>query len=198
MGFGLPGMGGGGIPGMGGGGGGGGILGGRGGGGGSPLASGGLLGTGVGEGIGMNFSPHQIPIAGPLLFDNPNEEFQRQQMAAAAQSMQAMRPIQSASMMNAMRQGTAGYQGASNLLGGMYGAGAQPDYSQVLRDPMHPGAFDQPMMDPGTSYKDAGGGGAIGGGGGILGMIPGGGGGMPGLGGGGGIPGMGLLPFGLG
>lgn len=156
-------------------------------------AEGGLLGGGPSGGgavggvmgdAGLSLQMHKVPIVGPLLFRNPNEEFMKQQMHQAALSQMARRPMMADAYMNALRQSTSAMQPVNNMLGGMYGAGAMMDPSQLYQNPIPPQAYANPQFGAGPPPSGVQPGPlATGSGGPLGGLLPGGGGG----GGGGGF-----------
>lgn len=111
----------------------GGLFGGGGGGGGGGLS--GLFGN-----LGVGFNMSDIPVAGNL-FADPREQFAQEQMQRGLENVSAYRPEAAQARMNAMRQATSVLAPVNNMLGAMYGPGAQMDLTQVYQNPMGPGMF---------------------------------------------------------
>ena len=160
--------------------------------------------------MGLNFQPHRIPIVGPMLFGDPNEQFNKEQMHRAAQTYAAMRPGIANAQMNALMGASQFQQPGSNamqdIFGEGYGIGAGNE-GPMYANPLPPSLMGNPSFGPGPSPVSGTTPGAQQGGGGFLGSLPdpmgafGGdtsSGGLPAMGGGGGGILGGILPFGGG
>jgi hypothetical protein len=106
----------------------GGKMGGGGSGGSNPVS--GLLG-----GLGMDVSLDKLPLIGNF-FPSPQEQFQKQQLNAAAKAYDAYRPEAAQAGINALQQQLGAYQGVNNAMGQMYGPSAQQNFRQLSQNPM--------------------------------------------------------------
>lgn len=131
--------------------------------------SGGPLGS-----MGMDLSPHKLPLVGSF-FQDPNAIWKQQQFHTAAQAYGAYRPEFAQARMNALRNASSAYQGANNLMATFVPGSAGVDATQMYRNPMSPTmmtqgqSITQPAQGFGASLVGSGGnqgllGGLLGGG----------------------------------
>lgn len=95
---------------------------------------------------------NSIPIVGGLstaIFGDPNQEAHQQQLAQNKADIAAYRPEVLRARLNAMNQGALAFNPLNNLMGQMYGQGAQMDMKQMMQNP---------FATSNRSYKDAFGG----------------------------------------
>lgn len=105
-----------------------------------------MLGGGQGGPLGqmgMDLSPHKLPLIGTF-FQDPNEQFKQEQFHQAGQAYGAYRPENAQARMNALRNAQSAYQGANDLLATFQGGrGRGIDTTQMYRNPMGPTMMTQ-------------------------------------------------------
>lgn len=102
----------------------------------------------AGDSLGNGGLMRGIPIIGGMAH-SPSDQAQLRQMANTQSAYKAYRPEAEQARMNALRNESQAYQGASNALAAMYGSSGSP--TMRFSDPMGPGMTkvgDAAMYNP--------------------------------------------------
>ena len=91
------------------------------------------LGRALGQ--GLESRAPSIPVLGPLLYGNPEQEAHEQQFRDLSQVYEQYRPEVFQARLQAMRQAMGAFQPYNQLLGQMYGPQFQTDMSQFWQNP---------------------------------------------------------------
>lgn len=86
---------------------------------------------------------NEIPLVGGLLggiFGNPEQEAHEKALKRAQQEMFQYRPEALDARMNAMHSMAGAFGPANNMMGQMYGSGAQMDVGSMIQNPFSPEA----------------------------------------------------------
>ncbi len=90
-----------------------------------------------------------LPVVGGLagsIFGNPEQEAQQKAMSDASAAMMRYRPDAMNAHMNAFGSMQHAFDPMNNLMGQMYGSGAQQNFGQTLANPF-PKAMQSSMVD---------------------------------------------------
>jgi hypothetical protein len=102
--------------------------------------------SGVGGVLGgARHVAERIPVVGGLfqsIFGSPEEEAHQRMLQQAAQAYAQYRPQNMQTRMNAFQNMSNAFTPMNNLMGQMYGSGAQQDMSKLVQNP-----FPQQMQD---------------------------------------------------
>lgn len=92
---------------------------------------------------------NELPVVGGLagaIFGNPEQEAQKKAMMDASAAMLRYRPDAMNARMNAFGSMQHAFDPMNNLMGQMYGSGAQQNFGQTLQNPF-PKAMQSSMVD---------------------------------------------------